>query len=198
MGHNWKAIVDSNFPGRTALQARNQYNLICRRTAFDTRPSTPGSMQDLALPLPLERPLPHLKSSHDETVKPNLQGFPTDTDLEYEEWNNRSSEDEDEDDNDNDNTGWPKSEGLSHWDPASEYSHMQACQNSLHYNAVSSYDLGNLTSPLPNDGMGPLSSFDLINLGQPGFELGGLQTLQQASNPSLIADQVKIAPRTCE
>ena len=196
MGNNWKAIVDTNFPGRTALQARNQYNLICRRTAFDTRPSTPGSMQDLALPLPMERPLPHFKPSHDESVKHSLQGLPTDTDFDYEESNNRSSEDDDEDDNDN--MGWPQSEGLSHWDPASEFSHMQACQNPLHCNAVSSYDLGNLTSPLPNDGMGLLSSFDLISPGQPGFELGDPQTLQQASNPSFIADQVKIAPRTCE
>ena len=194
MGHNWKAIVDSFFPGRTALQARNQYNLICRRTGSDTQLSTPGSMQGLATLLPMERPLPHIKPSHTENVRPRLQRLPTDTDFEYEESNNRSGEDDD----DNDTTGWPQSEEWSQWNPASEFSHMQAGQSPSHYNAMSSHDLETLTSPLPNDGMRFLSSFDLIYPDQFGFELGNPQTLQQASNQSFNGDQVWKAHRTCE
>ena len=194
MGHNWKAIVDGFFPGRTALQARNQYNLICRRTGFDTQLSTPGSMQGLATPLPMEIPLPHIKPPHTEFERPLLQRLPTDTDFEYEESNDRSGEDDD----DNGNTGWPQSEEWSQWDPASEFNRMQAGQSPSHYNAVSSHDLEFLTGPLPNDGMRLLSSFDLICPNQFGFEMGDPQTVQQASNQSFTGDQVWKARRTCE
>ena len=194
MGHNWKAIVDSFFPGRTALQARNQYNLICRRTGFDTQLLTPGSMQGLATPLPMESPLPYTKPSHTESVRPRLQRLPTETDFEDEESNDRSGEDED----DNHNTGWPQSDEWSQWDPASEFSHIQALQSPSSYNAVSSHALETMTSPLPDDGMRLLSSFDLVCPGQFGFELGDPQTLQQASNQSFTGHQVWKARRTCE
>ena len=194
MGHNWKAIVDSYFPGRTALQARNQYNLICRRTGFDTQLSTPSSMQDLATPLPTERPLPHIKPSYTESVRPCLETLPTDNDFEYEESNNCC----DEDDDDDDNTGWPPSQEWPQWDPASEFSHIQAGQSPSFYNAVSSYDSETLTGPLSNNGMGLLSSFGFICPSQSGFELGGLQTLQQASNQSFTNNEVWRACKTCE
>ena len=194
MGHNWKAIVDSYFPGRTALQARNQYNLICRRTGFDTQLSTPSSMQDLATPLPMERPLPHIKQSYTEVVRPCLQRLPTDTDFEYEESNNRSGEDDD----DNDNTGWPPSEEWQQWDPAIDFSHIQASQRPSHYNAVSSYGSETLTGPLPSDGMGLLSSFGFLCPSQSGFELGDPKTLQQATIQSFTSNQVRKACRTCE
>ena len=194
MGHNWKAIVDSFFPGRTALQARNQYNLICRRTGFDKPLLTPGSMQGLATPLPMESPLPHTKPSHTEFVRPRLQRLPTETDFEDEESNDRSGEDDD----DYHNTGWPQSDEWSQWDPAIESSHIQARQSPSSYNAVSSHNLETLTSPLPDDGMRLLSSFDLVCPGQFGFELGDPQTLQQASNQSFTGHQVWKARRTCE
>ena len=50
MGHKWKAIVEENFPGRTALSAKNQYTLMSRARRTKTsklRPepekSSPGS-----------------------------------------------------------------------------------------------------------------------------------------------------------
>ena len=204
MGHNWKAIVDSYFPGRTALQARNQYNLICRRAACDTQLSTPSSMQHLATPLPMEGVPSHSKPSNTEFVGPCVQRLPTDTDFEYEESNNCSGEDDD----DNDTTSWLQSEELSQWDPASEFNHIQACQSPSLYNAVPSNDLealtGNLPNaesligPLPNDGMRLLSSSDLICPGQFGPELGDPRTLMQASYPSFTGDQVCKALRSCE
>ena len=196
MGHNWKAIADSFFPGRTALQARNQYNLICRRTGFDTQLSPPGSMQGLATPLPMESHFPHIKPSHTESVRPPLQRLPTDTDFEYEESNDRCGEEEDDDDSDN--TGWPQSEEWSQWDPASEFSPMQASQSLTHSDPVSSHGLETLTGPLLDDGMRLSSSFDLTWPDQFGFELGDPLTLQQASNQPFIGDQVWKAPRTCE
>lgn len=203
MGHNWKAIADSYFPGRTALQARNQYNLICRRAGLDTQLSTPRSMHDPATPLPMERALPHIKPSHTEFVRPCVQRLPTDTDFDYKKSNNRSGEDDDDDDT----TGWPQSEELSQWDLASELSHIQACQSPSLYNAVSSYDLealtgslpnaGSLTGPLPNEGMGLFPSFDLTCPGQFEPELGDPQTLLQASYQSFTGDQVWKARRSC-
>ena len=202
MGHNWKAIVDSYFPGRTALQARNQYNLICRRAAFDTQMSTSGSLQDLAIPSPMERVFPDTKASHTKFVRPCVQTLPTDTDFEYEESNNRSGED------DNDTTSWQQSEQMSQWDPASELSHIQACQSPSLYNAASSHDLealtgnlpnvGSLTGPLPNDGMRLLSSFDPICPGQFGLQLEDPQTLLQASYQSFTGDEVRKPHRSCE
>lgn len=186
MGHNWKAIVESLFPGRTALQARNQYNLICRRTGINTQLSTPSSMQGLATPLPTEGPLPHLKPSDTEFARPYSQRLPKDTDFEYEESNSCS----DEDDDDNDNTGWPQDKEWSQWDPASALGHMQEYQSPSYYNTVTSHDMETLAGPLPDDGMGFLTSFDLNSPGQLGFGPRDLENLQQASNQSFIGDQV--------
>ena len=196
MGHNWKAIVESLFPGRTALQARNQYNLICRRTGFTTQLSTPSPMQGLATPLPMEKPLSQFKPLHTESVRPCLQRLPTDTAFDYGESNNCSGEDDDDDENDN--TVWPQDEDWSQWDPASGFGHAQERQSPSYDTTVTSHDLESMTGPWPQHGMRLLSSFDLICPGQFGFGLGNLQTLQQGSNQSFIGDEVWKAPRTCE
>ena len=184
MGHNWKVIVDNYFPGRTALQARNQYNQVCRRTGFDTQPSTPGSMQGPISPLPMKRSLSHISPAPNKSIRPPLQRFPTDTDLEYEESDdNPSSEDSHDDD-----ANWPESEKCSQWDPASVC--MQASQSPSHRYALSPHDFESLTSPLPNDGMRPLSSFDQIYSDQYGFELENALALQQATNEIVAGGQV--------
>ena len=194
MGHNWKAIVNSLFPGRTALQARNQYNLICRRTGIDTQQSTPGSTQGLATPLPMERSLLHIQPSNTEPTRPLLRRLPTDADFECEESNTRSGED----DNNNENTDPPQSEEWSRWDPASEFCHIQAHQSPSKYNAMSPHDLETLTGPSPDDGMRLLSSFDLMCPIHFGLELGDPQAFQQASNQSFTGHQVWKARRTRE
>ncbi|KAL8766519.1 MAG: hypothetical protein Q9209_006735 [Squamulea sp. 1 TL-2023] len=54
-GHNWKSIVATHFPTRTALSARNQYNYMCRRSGVNNQPSTPSSNQSNASSRPQTR-----------------------------------------------------------------------------------------------------------------------------------------------
>ena len=44
VGHKWTAIVEDNFPGRTALSAKNQYAVLSRNLGLKHDASTPGSI----------------------------------------------------------------------------------------------------------------------------------------------------------
>ena len=196
MGHNWKAIVTDHFPGRTALQARNQYNQFCRRTGHDTQPSTPDSIQNSATPLPTDKPLYHISPAPTKPRRPRLLKLPTDDSFEAEEWDDDLSS-EDGNDNDDEDVDWLQSENCSQWNPASEASRMQAHQSHSHQFGPSPPDFESSTSSLPGNEMLPLSSFDHLFPDRAGFALGDTQAHEQASNQLFTGGQVWSAPIQC-
>lgn len=168
MGHNWKAIVSNHFPGRTALQARNQYNQFCRRTGFDTQPPTPCSMQSRATPVPTN----------------------TDTDLEHEESDYNLSSGEENHGNDDHDADWPKSENCSQWDLANETNRVQSRHSASHQYAMFPQELESLKGPLPSDEIMPLSSFNYLSPDQPTCAVENDQVLGQPSSQPYASDQV--------
>ena len=191
MGHNWKAIVNKYFPGRTALQARNQYNQFCRRAAFDTQPSTPGSLESPAILLPMDRCLSHVSLARTKSKRASLRDVSTDTDLKYDESDDNFSS-EDDDDNDGYDGPWP------HWDPPNEVSRMQAQQNPSHQYAISPHELESLASPLPSDGMVPMSCYGPLFSDRSPFAVGDSGTFEPASDHSYIGGQVWKPSILCE
>lgn len=191
MGHNWKAIVNNHFPGRTALQARNQYNQFCRRTGLDTQPSTPGSTESPATFLPMSRALSHASPARTKSRRADLQNMPTDTDLRYEGSDDNPSSENDKDDDDEDDEDWPQSEDCSQWKPPNEASLMQARQSPFHQYAISPHEIESLRSPLPSDGVVPVSYFDPLFPDQSQDALGGGgPAFEQASDQPYIDSQV--------
>lgn len=190
MGHNWKAIVTNHFPGRTALQARNQYNQFCRRTGLDTQPSTPGSTESPATFLPMSRSLSHASPARTKSRRVDLRNMPRDTDARYQgsDDDNPSSENDKEDDDDDED--WPQSEECSQWKPPDEASFMQARQSPFPQYAMSPHELESLRSSLPNDGVVPVSYFDPLFSDQSRDALGGGSTFEQASDQPYISGQV--------
>ena len=198
MGHIWKTIVNNHFPGRTALQARNQYNQFCRRTGLETQASTPGSMQSLATSIAPDIHHSHSCTPRVKSKRPLAHGSPTATELEDEELDDDvSREDENDDDNneddddDDDDTDWSLSGKMSPWDPAIEASAMQARQNSSFRYDTSPVKFESSTGALPSDGMQPFPSFDNLFLDQSGFALGDGQALEQTSSQSYTGSQVR-------
>ena len=194
MGHNWKAIVSKCFPGRTALQARNQYNQFCRRTGIDTQPSTPGSMQSPATPLVTNRSLSCVSPTHINCRRQQLQEPPTDSRLEDESNDNLSSEDGNEDDYYDPN--WSQSDKWPQWDPASELNSMQARQSPPHQFDNASVEVEPLSSPLTTNGMLALSTFEQSIPEQSVFQRGGDQALE-SSDISYNGVQVENAFMIC-
>ena len=168
MGHNWKAIVSNYFPGRTALQARNQYNHFCRRTGYDTQPPTPCSMQSRATPVPTN----------------------TDTDLEHEESDYNLSSGEENHGNDDYDADWPKSENCSQWDLANETNRVQSRHSASHQYAMFPQEFESLKGPLPSDEMMPSSSFNYLSPDQPTCAVENDQALGQPSSQPYASDQV--------
>ena len=196
MGHNWKAIVSQCFPGRTALQARNQYNQFCRRTGVDTQPSTPGSMQSTTTPLVTNRSFSCISPTQMKSRRQQQQQEPlTDTHLEDESNDNLSSEDGDEDDHYDPN--WSQSDKWPQWDPAREINSMQARQSPLPQFDMPSVEIEPLSSPLTTDGMLPLSSLEHSVPEQALFQRRGVQALE-ASDILYKGAQVEIAIMICE
>ena len=197
MGHNWKAIVSNHFPGRTALQARNQYNQFCRRTGFDTQPPTPCSMQSRATPVPTDRSLSHVSPIRTKSRSSQLRKTPTDTDLEHEESDyNFSSGEEIHGDNDDD-ADWPQSENCSQWDLANETNRVQSRHSASHQYSMFPLELESLKCPLPNDGMMPSSSFNYLSSDQPTRAVEDDPALGQPSSQTYTSDQVWKGPALC-
>ena len=115
--------------------------------------------------------------------------MPTDTDLRYEGLDDNPSSENDKDDDDDDED-WPQSEECSQWKPPNEASLMQARQNPFHHYAMSPHEIESLRSPLPSDGVVPMSYFDPLFTDQSRDTLGGGPTFEQASDQRYIDDQV--------
>lgn len=201
MGHIWKTIVNNHFPGRTALQARNQYNQFCRRTGIETQASTPGSKQSLATPMSPDIFLSRSSPARAKSKRPLAQSSPTDTDLEDEKLDDdlsREAENDDDDDDDDDDTDWSLSGKFSQSNPANEASAMQARQNSSFQYDMSPVEFETLTGPLPSDEMQPFPSFDNLFSDQSGFELGDGRVLEQTSSQPYAGSQVRRVLPKCE
>ena len=114
-GHNWQSIVNSHFPGRTALSARNQYTYACRRSSTLSQPSTPSSNISSRSP----RPRNHHSSNGSGRTASSIRSRPlkeTDMESEMDESdfdNYELSEEEDGDD-------WPLNYAPLHQDSAND------------------------------------------------------------------------------
>ena len=190
MGHNWKAIVSNHFPGRTALQARNQYNQFSRRTGFDTQPPTPCSMQSRATPVPTNRFLSHVSPTRTKSRSSQLRKTPTDTDLEHQEPDYNLSSGEENHGNDDHDADWSKGEDCSQWDLANETNRVQSRHSASHQYAMFPQELESLKGPLPSDGMMPSSSFNYLSPDQATCAVENDQALGQPSSQPYASDQV--------
>ena len=197
MGHNWKAIVSNHFPGRTALQARNQYNKFCRRTGFDAQPPTPCSMQCPATPVPTDRALSHISPTRTKSRSSQLRKTPTDTDLEHEESDYNLSGEEEIHVDDDDDADWPQSENCSQWDLAKETDRVQSRHSASHQYAMSPQELEYLKCSLPSGRMMPSSSFNYLSSDQPTFAVEDDQALGQPSSQPYTSGQVCKGPTLC-
>ncbi len=189
MGHNWKTIVKNHFPGRTALQARNQYHQIGRRTGFDRQPSTPGSIQSPATSSTMDRSFSRDTPARTRSKSLQLRELPTETDLKVEELDENFFG-VDENDDDDDDASWSQSENCSQWNPANEASHIRAQQSLSHQHDLSPTGLDPLPNPLASDGTLPFPPVDYHFLDQFGYPLGGALASEEAFNQSCMAGQV--------
>ena len=194
MGHDWKAIVSNCFPGRTALQARNQYNQVCRRTGCEKQPSTPGSVHSATIPLATNRSFSSVSHSSTNSKRQQSQEPRTYTHLESGSNDDLSSEEGNEDDDDD--PEWSQSDKWSQWDLRNETNCVRSQHSPPYHLNMPSVDIEHMGSPLPTNGTLPFSSFDQFFPEQSVFQVGADQALEASdvANPGI---QVETAPIDC-
>ena len=186
IGHNWKAIVNDHFPGRTALQARNQYNQFRRRTGYGSQASTPCSIQSPSQSSTKNRSLSNVAPALHRSRRQQERSLSVDTDLEYEISDDGLSS-EDEIDDDDDDRDWSQSQRRMQWDAANDASQMQAIQSLSKDFKTPAMELDPTVESLP------YSSMKYPVPDHPGSILEDGQAFEQISDQLLTRSQVRMA-----